>query len=189
MKLAIIITVLSHSFLFSQVSITDINRIGNEQLDEIRKELQNAPEKNSNFDVEDVEDIESTAVTIKQKELELINEEYYGYNYFKSEINFFDNVPTPSEFKLGAGDEIIISLWGDTNLREQFIINKEGLIYYENIGFINLSNKTIKDAENLLVKELSKIYSTLKDINNPTKLMVELGKLKSLNIYFLPEIY
>ncbi len=43
MKLAIIITVLSHSFLFSQVSITDINRIGNEQLDEIRKELQNAP--------------------------------------------------------------------------------------------------------------------------------------------------
>ncbi len=188
MKLAIIITVLSHSFLFSQVSITDINRIGNEQLDEIRKELQNAPEKNSKFDVDDVEDIESTAVTIEQKELELINEEYYGYNYFKSEINFFDNVPTPSEFKLGAGDEIIISLWGDTNLREQFIINKEGLIYYENIGFINLSNKTIKDAENLLVKELSKIYSTLKDINNPTKLMVELGKLKSLNIYFSGEV-
>lgn len=187
MKLAIII-VLSHSFLFSQISITDINRIGNEQLDEIRKELQNAPEKNSNFDVDDVKDIESTAVTIEQNELELINEEYYGYNYFKSEINFFDNVPTPSEFKLGAGDEIIISLWGDTNLREQFIINKEGLIYYENIGFINLSNKTIKDAENLLVKELSKIYSTLKDINNPTKLMVELGKLKSLNIYFSGEV-
>ena len=83
MKLAIIITVLSHSFLFSQVSITDINRIGNEQLDEIRKELQNAPEKNSKFDVDDVEDIESTAVTIEQKELDLINEEYYGYNYFK----------------------------------------------------------------------------------------------------------
>tara|TARA_B100000427_G_scaffold34558_1_gene25095 strand:+ start:147 stop:2051 length:1905 start_codon:yes stop_codon:yes gene_type:complete len=186
MKLAIIISVLSHSFLFSQVSITDINRIGNQQLEEIKKELQNQPEENLNFN--NVEDIESTAVIIEQEETELVNEGYYGYNYFKSEINFFDNVPTPSEFKLGAGDEIVISLWGDTNLREQFIINKEGLIYYENIGFINLSNKTIKDAENLLVTELSKIYSTLKDVNNPTKLMVELGKLKSLNIYFSGEV-
>ncbi len=186
MKLAIIISVLSHSFLFSQVSITDINRIGNQQLEEIKKELQNQPEENLNFN--NVEDIESTAVIIEQEETELVNEGYYGYNYFKSEINFFDNVPTPSEFKLGAGDEIVISLWGDTNLREQFIINKEGLIYYENIGFINLSNKTIKDAENLLVTELSKIYSTLKDLNNPTKLMVELGKLKSLNIYFSGEV-
>ena len=124
MKLAIIISVLSHSFLFSQVSITDINRIGNQQLEEIKKELQNQPEENLNFN--NVEDIESTAVIIEQEETELVNEGYYGYNYFKSEINFFDNVPTPSEFKLGAGDEIVISLWGDTNLREQFKEELEG---------------------------------------------------------------
>ena len=89
---------------------------------------------------------------------------------------------------MGAGDEIILSLWGETNLRERFVINKEGLIYYENIGFINLSNKTIEEAESHLVNELSKIYSTLKDTENPTSLMIELGKLKSLNIYFSGEI-
>ena len=133
-------------------------------------------------------DVESNAVTILQDNSQPINLEYYGYDYFKSEINFFDNIPTPTEFKLGAGDEIIVSLWGETNLREKFIINKEGLIYYENIGFINLSNKTIEEAENLLVVELSKIYSTLNDLNNQTKLMVELGKLKSLNIYFSGEV-
>jgi Periplasmic protein involved in polysaccharide export len=94
----------------------------------------------------------------------------------------------PADFKLGAGDEIILSLWGETNLREKFIINKDGLIYYENIGFINLSNKTVDEAELLLVNELSKIYSTLKDSESPTNLMIELGKLKSLNIYFSGEI-
>ena len=97
-------------------------------------------------------------------------------------------IPTPADFRLGAGDEIILSLWGETNLREKFIINKDGLIYYENIGFINLSNKTVDEAELLLVNELSKIYSTLKDSESPTKLMIELGKLKSLNIYFSGEI-
>ena len=63
-------------------------------------------------------------------------------------------------------------------------INKDGMIYYENIGFINLSNKTLASAEVLLTEELSRIYSTLKDEANPTNLMLELGKLKSINIYF-----
>ena len=58
------------------------------------------------------------------------------------------------------------------------------MIYYENIGFINLSNKTLESAEILLTEELSRIYSTLKDANNPTTLMLELGQLKSINIYF-----
>ena len=62
-------------------------------------------------------------------------------------------MPTPADFKLGAGDEIILSLWGEVNSREKFIVNKEGLIYYKNIGFINLSNKTIKEAEDLLINK------------------------------------
>ena len=37
--------------------------------------------------------------------------EYFGYDYFKRSINFFDNIPTPSNYKLGPGDEIIISLF------------------------------------------------------------------------------
>ena len=39
-------------------------------------------------------------------------------------------------------------------------------------------------AELILKEELSKIYSTLKDKNNPSRLMLSLGKLKSMNIYF-----
>ncbi len=187
----IIYPILFVNILFSQVSVSqlDINRIANSQLDDIKNQLK------SNNVVDDAvindsnKDIESIPVTINELDIVSDNDEYFGYNYFKSEINFFDNIPTPNDFKLGAGDEIVISLWGETNSREKFIINKEGLIYYENVGFINLSNKTIAEAENLLVNELSKIYSTLNESKNPTKLMLELGKLKSLNIYFSGEIF
>ena len=172
--------------LQAQVSISDLNRVGNQRLDELKDELMS--KKSVVDETKRVNDVQSLPVKIINQASNKIDNKYFGYDYFQSNINFFDNIPTPIDFKLGAGDEIILSLWGEINLRERFIINKEGLIYYENIGFINLSNKTVKEAENHLANELSKIYSTLKDNENPTRLMIELGKLKSLNIYFSGEI-
>ncbi len=113
---------------------------------------------------------------------------YFGYEYFYSDVNFFDNIPTPNDFKLGPGDEVVISLWGQTNSREKFIINKEGMIYYTNIGFINISNKTLQEAEVVLKNELSKIYSSLDDSEKSTSIMLELGKLKSINVFLTGQV-
>ena len=169
-------------------SMMDIESLSNSELNEIKSQYQ-IDNDNSSFENEDLNDVISQPVNIDQIKLDVEeHNEYFGYDYFQSNVNFFDNFPTPSDFKLGPGDEIIISLWGETNSRERYLLNKEGLIYFENVGFINLSNKTINDAEKLLVNELSKIYSTLNDVENPTRLMIELGKLKSLNIYFSGEV-
>ena len=173
--------------IFAQISMSDINRLSNNQLDAIRQELQEEAVSQSNTDIEAVETI-LPVVKIESTTPSISTNEYFGYNYFTRDINFFDNVPTPTDFKLGPGDEIILSLWGETNSRENFVINKEGLIYYANIGFINLSNKNLKEAELVLVEELSHIYSTLKDKENQTELMLELGKLKSINVYFSGQI-
>ena len=181
----ITIFLLFFGILNAQVSLSDVKKLGNKQLDELREEL-----LQSNSDTQNLQDNlkESTnntkPVNILVEETNNPLEEYFGYDYFKADINFFDNIPTPSDFKLGPGDEIILSLWGEKNSREKLVISKDGLIYYENIGFINLSNKTIQEAESLLVSELSTIYSTLKDSPNSTKLMIELGKSKSINVYF-----
>ena len=175
------------SVVLAQISMSDINKLSNSQLDLIKKELKSkeVPISDSSASI-DIDPVVPGSVTIKSPSS--VSTTYFGYNYFKRDINFFDNVPTPPDFKLGPGDEIILSLWGETNSRENFIINKDGLIYYENIGFLNLSNKTLKQAESVLVEELSRVYSTLKDKDNPTKLMLELGKLKSINVYFSGQI-
>tara|TARA_Y100000768_G_C23947669_1_gene668437 strand:- start:101 stop:1666 length:1566 start_codon:yes stop_codon:yes gene_type:complete len=75
-------------------------------------------------------------------------------------------------------------MWGETNLRQTFIINREGLIYYSNIGFINISNKTLDEAEIFLKNELAQIYSSLEKEKNSTNLVLELGRIKSINVYF-----
>lgn len=175
------------NILFSQqISVSDLNKISNNQLEQIRKELeiQNQPKETL------IED-QSALNPIKiQPNLEKFNEEqeYFGYEYFKQEINFFDNIPTPLDFRLGPGDEILLSLWGETNQRKTYTLDKNGMVFFENIGFINLSNQTLNEAEVLLIEELSKIYSTLKGKDNSTKLNLDLGKITSINVYFTGEV-
>ena len=87
---------------------------------------------------------------------------------------------------LGPGDEINLSLWGQVNLQESLTINKQGQVHFENIGLINISNMSLSEVEKIFEKKLSNIYSTITD--GSTQLNVELGKLKSINVYFSGQI-
>lgn len=170
-----------------QISVSDLKNLSNNELDQIKEELQSKNEQTVQSDqIEDQDTID--VVQIESEQVKVEDNEYFGYDYFVQDINFFDNIPTPSDFKLGPGDEVIISLWGETNQRNKYLIDRNGMIFFKNIGFVNVSNKTIKEAETLLVDKLSKIYSTLKDKNNPTNLMLELGKIKSINVYFTGQV-
>ncbi len=182
----VITALLLSSLVFSQsIRLSDIDSITNQQLDKIKSELQN--QKTVDGDDSDIQAVaELTEVSMTQTG-NTQESEYFGYNYFERDINFFDNIPAPLDFKLGPGDEVIISLWGETNLRKTFRINKDGSIFYENVGFINLSNKTLQEAEKTIFQELSKIYSTLNSSENSTKLLLELGAVKSINVYFSGE--
>jgi protein involved in polysaccharide export with SLBB domain len=188
MKNIYIIFTLFLSTVFAQVSMGDINKLSNQQLDAVKAQLQ------ANTKASIVESVipeasnTSGAVSITSTAVAIATGDYFGYNYLRKDISFFDNIPTPADYRLGPGDEIIISLWGETNSRENLVINKDGMIFYNNIGFINLSNHTLESAELMLKEEFSRIYSTLKDKDNPTKLMLSLGKLKSMNIYFSGQI-
>ncbi len=186
MKNNILITIIlfSISCLSAQVNLSNLS---NDQLDAIRSQVQNqTKEANSNDKIELPQDVYSQSKVEIKPSKKPIDNSLFGYDFLRGPISFFDNIPTPKNFKLGSGDEIILSLWGETNSRESFILNKDGAIYYSNIGFINLSNKNIEDTEELLTQKLSKIYSTLKD--GKTKLVVELGKTKSINIYFTGQV-
>ena len=183
-----LIPILVFSMLFSQTTLS------NDQLDLLRDQLSQGSEiADTNILIEETSDLTSEdfeEVTIEAEEdvIPLNNDLYFGYKYFENEINFFDNTPTSADYRLGAGDEIILSLWGEVNSREKITINKEGLIYFENLGFINVSNMTIAQAEKVLKDRLQNIYSTLKEDIATTDLMIEVSNLKSINVYLSGEV-
>lgn len=184
--------VLFFNIVFSQASITDLKSLNtdlkslNNELDLYRSELMELDKESltsgTKDEILDAEKMDIVAVSSSKSDLDL-EDLYFGYNFFESEIDFFDNAPIPSNYLLGPGDEIIISLWGEMNVRERFVINKNGQVFYDGVGFISISNMSISKAEKILVSELGKIYSTLKESDQSTNLSLELGKLKSLNIF------
>ena len=49
--------------------------------------------------------------------------EYFGYDFFtrREGIAIWENLPIPKDYRLGAGDEIVISMWGDTKKRRPML--------------------------------------------------------------------
>ena len=115
---------------------------------------------------------------------------HFGYDFFtlRDSIPIWDNLPMPPSYRLGPGDEIIISLWGETQLRSSYTIGRDGMIYIERVGKISLADKSINQAKTYLEKQFQKVYETLKGSRPSTFMDVSLGQLKSINVTFVGEV-
>ena len=117
-------------------------------------------------------------------------EKYFGYNFLqlRDSLKIFENLPAPSNYKLGPGDELIISVWGETQIRNTFRISRDGKIYDDKVGLLNIAGKDLRDARNYLKTQYGRVYSSLNG-DNPTAFFdVSLGELQSININFVGEI-
>jgi len=115
---------------------------------------------------------------------------YFGYDFFtrRDTVAFLENLPPPADYFLGPGDELVISLWGETQLRKTYKINREGKIYDDKVGLMNLIGKTIDSGEQYLTKQFGRVYATLVGQNPSTFIDVSLGKLRSINVDFVGEV-
>ena len=115
---------------------------------------------------------------------------YFGYDFFtrRDTVSFYENLPAQAKYQLGAGDELVISLWGQTQIRQEYIISRDGKIYDEKVGLLNLSGKSIEQAKEYLSKQFGRIYATLDGQNPSTFIDVSLGGLRSINVNFVGEV-
>lgn len=98
----------------------------------------------------------------------------------------FLNMPTPSNYQLGTGDEIIVDIWGASQETYEQKINPEGYIFIPNLGPVYLSGMTIDEATGKLKKELSKIYAGLRSAN--TQMKVSIGNVRSIKVNIIGEV-
>lgn len=112
----------------------------------------------------------------------------YGHKFFASKgFNVIPSLsaPAPENYVLGTGDEIIIDLWGDTNVNLNGIIAKDGTIMVSGLGPVMLSGLTLKKAETALKTQLSKIYGGL---GSDTKMKLSLGRAKAMTVNVVGDV-
>ena len=86
----------------------------------------------------------------------------FGRNIFTNRNLTFTpsmNIPTPTNYKLGPGDEVIIEIWGTNQATIRSTISAEGTINVQDIGLVNLNGMTVKEADAYMRKMLGRIYS------------------------------
>ena len=115
---------------------------------------------------------------------------HFGYDYFtrRDTLAFWENLPTTANYLLGPGDELIISLWGETQIRENHTISREGKIYDEKVGLLNMGGRTISEARDYLKTQFGRVYATLNGKNPTTYIDISLGQLRSINVNFVGQV-
>lgn len=115
----------------------------------------------------------------------------YGHELFRNtNLNFIPsyNIPTPESYKLAAGDEIVLDLWGSVYDNMTQTISPEGSITIPDLGPVYLIGQTVKQAEENLRIYLSKIYSGLGGSEPTTFLRVTLGMMRSLTVNVVGDV-
>jgi protein involved in polysaccharide export with SLBB domain len=118
----------------------------------------------------------------------------FGYNIFAGSASAFQsslNVPVPSSYVVGPGDEIIITMWGETQLQHTLTVNKEGNIYIPDVGMVNVNGLSLRGLRQKLYGILSKTYSSLNVSANgdaKSSLDVSTGSLRTIKVYVLGEV-
>lgn len=115
----------------------------------------------------------------------------FGRNMFNTKKLTFEpnlNIPTPDFYKLGPGDEIIIDIWGNSEISIKQQISPEGCIYISGLGPVYLNGRLIKEASIYLKKVMGKIYSDLNSPEPRTFLNVSLGQIRSIKVNIMGEV-
>ena len=124
-----------------------------------------------------------------QKEVK--KKEIFGHRIFQNKELAFEaayNLPTPSNYKLGPGDEVAIDVWGASQSTIQETISPDGDIYIENLGPVHLSGLTVAQANNYLKKQLGQIYSSIDGENAESNIRLSLVQNRSIQVHVMGEV-
>ncbi len=118
----------------------------------------------------------------------------FGYDIFNYSPTTFQpsvNIPVPVNYVIGPGDEVVITLWGETQLVHKLTVAQDGSIYIPDVGLVYVNGLTMNALRNKLFSVLSKSYSSLGVTANggaKTHLDVSTGKLRSVKVFVLGEV-
>lgn len=130
----------------------------------------------------------------QEKEKDMTEEEgkIFGFSLFRNNNLTFTpnlNIPTPQNYILGTGDQLLIDIYGASQFEYDLKINSEGLIFIPNVGPVNLAGLTVEAATSRLTRTLSSIYSGLGGSSPNTFMSIRVGNIRSIQVSLVGEVF
>lgn len=109
--------------------------------------------------------------------------ELYGANFLSSGIGSTNSLTTvPEDYRLGVGDEIVVSVWGAAEFQSPFTISKDGSIFPNRVGKIFLQGLSFQAARSVIQSKFKKVLPSGSNVD------IVMGKVRTIRIYMYGEV-
>lgn len=128
--------------------------------------------------------VDETALNSKRMDSRI-----FGSTLFNnSKVSFEPSqaVATPRNYRVGPNDELHIDVFGMAEATYDLTVTKEGTIRIPNAGVAQVSGLTIEEAENVIKKKMSGIYTSIS--SGRTSVSVSINKIRSIKVYIMGEV-
>ena len=115
----------------------------------------------------------------------------FGHNIFRDKALNFEpnmNMATPENYKLGPGDEVVIDVWGASQSTVIDEITPDGYLNIDMLGLVYLSGMTVKEADNYLKEQFSRIYAGISGDDPNAHIKLSLGKIRTIQVSVMGEV-
>jgi protein involved in polysaccharide export with SLBB domain len=120
------------------------------------------------------------------KDMSIFGAELFSKNSLVFEPNL--RIATPSSYVLGPDDEIVVHVYGYSEMKYNLEVNENGEIYIPNVGPLAVSGLTIQAANNKIKNKLAgTIYRAI--ATGQTKVQTNITKIRSIRVTVIGEAY
>jgi protein involved in polysaccharide export with SLBB domain len=116
---------------------------------------------------------------------------YFGYSLFRRVPAAFEPTaagPVDPEYLIGAGDFLLVSVWGQVEQRNELEVDKEGRIFIPTVGPVLISGQTLEQARKTIIRQMSQSFKGL--VESPPTIFLDLtiSRLRPKRVYIMGEV-
>ena len=111
-------------------------------------------------------------------------ERVFGRNIFNNRRLTFQpnhNMPTPQNYRLGAGDNVVIEVWGASQQTYNKTISPDGTVTIEGVGPVKLAGLSVSQAN-------AELKSTLGKYHSASNIQLTIGGTRSIQVQVMGEV-
>jgi protein involved in polysaccharide export with SLBB domain len=96
--------------------------------------------------------------------------------------------PVPADYRLGAGDQLVLILTGDVELTYALPVTREGFILIPQVGQLFVSSLTLDQLRRVLYDKLGRVYSGVRRTNATTRFDITVSNVRANQVYVVGEV-